>query len=417
MANDLFRSEALKAQEGERWGRPVGLLPMAWSQITWLLLIFTVCILVFLGTVSFSRKETVRGQLRTTASEARVFASEAGSILELHVRLGQDVDKGDILLKVGTDRIIDGNLTVSESSAEALHREQESLVDRQKGLERTFELEKQKNKLRLDRALQTRADAVEALELTIRQAQIAEERKSSIEPLVERGLVAAEVGRQNEQQLLDAKQNIIDLRSQITQAEITISELRLKNATIDEDLKQNLSANRERLAQIEGQLVATQSQSGYLITAPITGRIAALQVAAGDRVDPSQPVMAIMPKGEELIAELYAPSRTIAFITPGQTVRLQYDAFPYQKFGSAEGVVKAVSGAALTPNEVRGFVSAKEPVYRIVVALDRQTMLAFGKNISLQSGMELSADIILEKRKLIEWLVEPWLAASQRMSD
>ncbi|MBB36978.1 MAG: hypothetical protein CME88_18000 [Hirschia sp.] len=415
MADDLFREEALKAQSGERWGRPVGLLPMAWSRITLLLLTLTIALVAFLATASFSRKETVRGRLRPTAAEARVFASEAGAVKQLRVGLGESVEMGQILLEIGTDRMVENDVSVSESSLAALRQERQSLGERQSGLKRVSAIQRQQTDLELQRTLQGRDDTTAALDLAIEQLVITEERRASLTPLMEKGLTTRERVRQSDQEILRAKQEIINLKSSIEQADIEISELRLKRSSIDEELSREMAGTRERLAQIDAQLVSTQSQSGYVVTAPITGRIAALQAAVGDRVDPTQPVMAIVPEGEKLLAELFAPSRAIAFIEPGQNVRLQYDALPYQKFGAAQGVVQAVSSTTLSPYEVRGFLATEEPVYRILIDLEAQSMQAFGKDIPLQSGMELSADIILEKRRLIEWLMEPLLAASSRM--
>jgi len=60
--------------------------------------------------------------------------------------------------------------------------------------------------------------------------------------------------------------------------------------------------------------------------------------------------------------------------------------------------------------------AVREPAYRIKVALERQTISAFGREVPLQPDMTLRADIILERRSIIEWLLEPLLGARQRMS-
>jgi membrane fusion protein len=68
----------------------------------------------------------------------------------------------------------------------------------------------------------------------------------------------------------------------------------------------------------------------------MNGRVTALQVRTGETADPGRPLLNISPPGAELVAELYLPSRAIAFIAPRQEVKIQYDAFPYQKFGVAK---------------------------------------------------------------------------------
>ena len=75
-------------------------------------------------------------------------------------------------------------------------------------------------------------------------------------------------------------------------------------------------------------------------------------------------------------------------------MRLLYDAFPYERFGSYRGTVRSVATTMLGPAEMPEPVAA-EPAYRVKVALDRQTVDAFGREVTLQPDMTLRADIIL----------------------
>ena len=82
---------------------------------------------------------------------------------------------------------------------------------------------------------------------------------------------------------------------------------------------------------------------------------------------------------------------------------LRYQAFPYQKFGHHAGRVVRVSRSAIVPADGQ----AQEPYYRVLVELDRQTVTAYGKSEPLRPGMALEADILGERRKLYEWVLEP----------
>jgi membrane fusion protein len=103
-------------------------------------------------------------------------------------------------------------------------------------------------------------------------------------------------------------------------------------------------------------------------------------------------------------------------------VLLRYQAYPYQKFGHYEGKVVSVSRSAVSPGELpqqlAGIASvtgvaagpgarAGEPVYLITVSLERQTVDAYGNAVPLQPGMQLTADVALETRRLYEWVLEP----------
>ena len=108
------------------------------------------------------------------------------------------------------------------------------------------------------------------------------------------------------------------------------------------------------------------------------------------------------------------PSSAIGFIRPGQPVLLRYQAFPYQKFGHYQGEVASVARSALTQDELARRSSgrstdqhADQPVYPVTVRLQSQTATAYGQPIALQPGMQLEADILIERRRLIEWVLEP----------
>ena len=86
---------------------------------------------------------------------------------------------------------------------------------------------------------------------------------------------------------------------------------------------------------------------------------------------------------------------------------LRYQAFPYQRFGSYRARVTEISRSLIMPNETVLPVPLSEPAYRITVVLDAQVVKAYGKDIPLQSGMIVDADIWLDRRKLYEWVLDP----------
>ena len=108
-----------------------------------------------------------------------------------------------------------------------------------------------------------------------------------------------------------------------------------------------------------------------------------------------------------LQAELFLPARAIGFVEPGQAVRILYDAFPYQHFGTYRGRIVKVSQTILTSSDAAGPIKLNEPAYRVTAALERPDIDAYGKRVALQPDMLLKADIILEKRSLMSWLTNP----------
>jgi membrane fusion protein len=129
----------------------------------------------------------------------------------------------------------------------------------------------------------------------------------------------------------------------------------------------------------------------------------------------------LLPADAKLQAHLFAPSSAVGFVRANQVVQLRYQAFPYQKFGHQAGEVAQVSRSPLQTAELAGLpmpaaVSASgEPLYRITVTLDRQSVAAYGQAQALSPGMQLEADVLLDRRRLIEWLFEPVLGIAGRV--
>jgi membrane fusion protein len=117
--------------------------------------------------------------------------------------------------------------------------------------------------------------------------------------------------------------------------------------------------------------------------------------------------MTILPKDVSLQAVLFVPTRAYGFIKEEQKTHIRYQAFPYQRFGIFEGEIVEVSKSVILPNETLLPVSFEEPVYRVIVNLNHQEVLAYGISVPLQAGMLLEADILVDTRSLFEWLFEP----------
>ena len=111
-----------------------------------------------------------------------------------------------------------------------------------------------------------------------------------------------------------------------------------------------------------------------MVRAPITGRVSLLQVNIGQPADPRRLQMEIVPANASLQAVLFVPARAAGFVHVGQRVRLLYDAFPYQKYGTHGGRIIEVSQTILTGADVSGPIALKEPAYKVVAALDEEAI-------------------------------------------
>jgi membrane fusion protein len=169
------------------------------------------------------------------------------------------------------------------------------------------------------------------------------------------------------------------------------------------------AAFQRDLALLEQELVETQARGALAVTAPVSGVVATQMLKPGQAVQAGQPLMTVLPGDGRLEAELLLPSRAIGFVEPGDTVLLRYQAYPYQKFGHHRGRVSRISRSTVSagPQAPAPGAGATEPFYRVNVTLDRQAVTAYGRPEPLKPGMVLDADVLGERRRLIEWVLEP----------
>jgi membrane fusion protein len=121
--------------------------------------------------------------------------------------------------------------------------------------------------------------------------------------------------------------------------------------------------------------------------------------------------VSVIPSGSRLEIWLYAPTKAVGSARVGQRVRLQFDAFPYQKYGSGLGVVTAVAKVPTEPDNLDPGLQITEPVFRIRARIDR---LAAGSRIEiarLRPGMTLNAKLETERRSLWQVLLGPVVEA------
>lgn len=370
---------------------------------------------VFVASQSYSRKETAAGVLRPALGEVRVRATQGGSVRAVYVSEGQIVERGEPLAHLGTERTREDGALAFDAVLRGLADEETALRGRLDALDAAQPLEIAALTAEIREVEADLAGARAALPSIRARHVLAVERADAGRTLEARGFMPGEGMREREDLVLRLDEEISAMIGRIAALSARRDRLNAQRALLPQDARQNREAIEGQLAAITQRRAELEAERGYTLSAPIRGRVTAVQAVVGQAADPNAPLMTLTPEDAALTAELYVSSRAIGFVAPGQPVRLLYDAFPYERFGPAWGEVEHIANTVLMPGEVTAAVMVEEPVYRVLVALERDTIDAFGRETPLQPGMALSADIILEKRTFAEWLLEPVLAARGRL--
>jgi membrane fusion protein len=413
----LFREEVLQAQRGQWLGAINLATPLSFTWRALLAAALGTAIVLFLAFGHYTRRETVAGQLLPIAGLLTLPAATTGTVTRTLVHEGEHVAAGQALVEISGDlttRMGDTHAVVGAQLRAQEAQVRTTLADLQP--QTTAQTQDLRARIAM---LHTELGQIDdQLALQREQAVTATQLVQKVEPLRQRGIVSAVEFDQYQDNALTEQSQVKTLTRQRLDTEQQISSLQAQLTQLPLDTATKADQLRGQLAQLDAQMAENEAERGTLLRAPSAGVVSTLLVKPGQNVASGQPLLSILPAGSTLQAQLLVPSSAIGFVAPGNRVVLRYQAFPYQKFGQRYGRVVQVSRSALSPAEAASLLgqNATAPLYRVLVALDRQTIDAYGKAESLKPGMALDADILLDRRNLWQWVFEPLYGLRQQVA-
>jgi membrane fusion protein len=417
LTTPLFRPEALEARRQQWLGEVRLVRPVSMSLLVLLLVLCAVAIGTWLMLGEYTRKAHVRGLLVPDRGWIRLVSPQVATVAERRVTQGQAVKAGDVLFVLSLD-----HYTRDGGSQQRVHR---SLQARQASLLESLEAQTRLSRerdaalaLRLDTLKRESAQLDAEMDLQRQRLLLSQQALARLESLRADGFATtAQIQAKNEEAL--------GLRAQAASLERQRSTLAREVASLEGQRRELPLQVRARAGELqrEAQALAKESADNdakheLVIRAPQDGTVATVLAEPGQSVVPDAALASLVPADARLQAHLYAPSSALGFIRPQQVVRLRVAAFPYQKFGHQAGHVQQVSSTPLQAGELAALPLASkpdEPLYRVTVTLDRQHATAYGQEQPLTAGMQLDADVLLERRRLVEWLFAPVLGIAGRV--
>jgi membrane fusion protein len=409
MNQDLFRPEVMQARS-RSWLGDVSLAqPLRLWGLAAFLLVAALAVMAVLFLGEYTRRATVTGQLVPDLGLSTVLAPAQGVVARQFSDEGERVRAGQPLTLINVPRstaagddalaVVRAGMGERSDSLADLARLQAEQVDTQIAGARRQLAGVRRELVQIEAEIATRRE----------QVRIGRETTERFERISDQQYIS-------QVQVNQQKQAVLDLVTTQQQLERQATALRRSADQLEQSLRE-LPAQRDALAaalrrdraELDLERVQREADGELLLKAPVSGLVTSRLVESGQAVQVGQPLMSVMPAGSELQAQLWVPSHAVGFIRPGDRVLLRYRAYPHQKFGHHGGRILRLSrSAAAVPG-------VDEPMYRAVVALDAQSVLAFGRREPLRPGMALEADILGERRRLYEWLLEPLYALRGRI--
>ncbi|MFK8259598.1 HlyD family secretion protein [Erwinia sp. AnSW2-5] len=419
MSESLFRKEALESNKTKMIGSVALYCPPYRWLVIGVVAFITTSLVIFFVFGSYTKRETAVGDLLPVGGIMTVSPPVSGTVVKLSVSEGQSVRKGQPLIEI------------SSEVATSLGRTRHMVAD---------QLELQRTRLQADlvalvtlnkEAMQGLKERLTLLQSQLKQTEIQRKQRirqielarvqlNKIQQMHKEGYASNTQVEQQETTLLDTDSRLqettrqqLDLQQQIAQTSQQLREQPLNALNQQHDMQSKLS-------DIDQQVAENESRRSVVLQAPQDSVVGAILTKQGQIVSPGQSVVSLLPENGKLQARMMVSSRSIGFIQKGQRVVLRYQAYPYQKFGQQYGYVTEVSRTALSPQEVAtltGNNDVREQHYRVIVDLDKQDILVYGKKEHLKPGIALEADFLIDNRRLIEWVLEPLYALGRRSAS
>ncbi len=411
-----FRKESEAARACAWLGRVVLIRPVSFSFITGCALAFSLALVAFFICGEYTRKARVAGVLAPTQGVAKIIAQQTGIVEAVHAREGERVEKDAALVILGDGRAGRAREEIGAAVAARVHErlralesqrmfaiaamrgEQSSYAKRKSGFEREIE--------QVDAEMASQAKRM-AL------ASNGVERARRLEGI---GFLSPAALDRERDAALDQEARLEQLRRSRIALARDLASMEFEMQAAMARARSQLAAMEQQRATLDQERIERDIQYHAAIVAPTAGIVTTVLIEPGQMVTPGTPLATIIPEHSTLEGHLYSPSRSIGFVHAGQEVLLRYLAYPHQKFGMYRASVTSVSRNPLQPGEL-GYTpldGSREPVYRIKVALEGQAIRAYGRLEPLQPGMQVEADILLDRRRLIEWIFEPLLSLAGR---
>lgn len=408
MSRSLFRLEVMEHQRERLWGDVMLTQPLSLRLLSALVALVLAALITYLILGSYTRKETVEGFLTPEAGLVQVHARQPGTLTHVNVSTGDRVEEGDILARISTDTALDDGFTLNAMLVDLLDQQVRQLEQRMERHQQRHETRRLWLERRIERHESQQQQLNRQLGLQDERIGLAESRYEAVQSLRERDLISGEDYETRYQALLDERQQREQLQHNLSMERGELEDARFELDSLDSDTAETLDELRAEITALEQQRLQYRGEHAFTVRAPRAGRVTSLQARLGQLVDPSRPLMIILPEESALQAELFVPSSAIGFMAPELPVRLRYHAFPHERFGIHEATVDRVAETVLSPEQIDAPVQSEVPVYRVTARLTEQDLVAYGRTVALSAGMTVEADILLEERPLYQWILRPF---------
>ena len=403
MQERLFRNEVIEAGRNRLTGTVIVAVPPTSRLYTRLVLAAALCLLAILVMGSYATTADVRGVVAYDSGIAKIYPRAPAEVRAILVHIGDRVKAGQPLV------------TLAVAQGEGGVTPQLDQMDKQDAeLGRQIELGAMQASSTVAGLEKQHAGIAATIVSLSRQLVIAREQVRLAGAAVRRAERLASEAAGTQRQVEDSRSALLTRRAEAESLDeqiiaqrnlLSANEAERQRLRLDSETNQSvLLAKRASLSEQKAALARTDQ---IVLTASVDGLVGDIGVEIGQQANTDRSLVSIIPEGSAQEIWLYAPSRAVGTAHLNQKVRLQFDSFPFEKYGSGTGIVTQISRVATDPTNVDPGLKITEPVFRIRVRIVNVSQQSEFTAANLRPGMTLSGKLPLERRNLWQIFLGP----------
>ncbi len=423
MLKNIYRKEAIEYKKIHWKGKALLLAGIPAWLVTLLAFIFLIAIVLSLIFCTFTQRIDVRGEVITLPHSVNVFAPQQGFVVNLHVKVGDIVKKGQPLYELDVSRnTIGGN--VSAAQIEVINEKIANAEDIISKLTRN----KAETLAALEKQIKTTSASLTETNRMLANTQVGLNKMhtnlASYDKYLKDGLITKDQYNYQHSLYFQQQSAYQSLVTQKMQLESQLTQTSSDKITKAADFDNQISSQHNQINDYKNQLVESNANGNLIIKATTNGKIESLAVTKGQMVENGSSLAQIKPTGDiEYYLILWLPNNTIPYVKPGDTINIRYDAFPADKFGQFPGKVVSISSVPASRQEMTEYTNVSNgtnqqelALYKAIIKIKDKTFSYNGKTLTLSNGLKAQAVVFLEERPLYMWMFTPFYKMTQSVS-
>lgn len=432
--SDYHDFKPILAEIEERPTNPLG------TYFLWTIISLMIIVLLTLFLVKIDVVVSARGKIIPIGDVKVIQPLETGVITRIHIKEGDYVKKGDMLLEIdpsvdtadleGKER----NLSYSRLSMERINavlnekdfspgkkdraseivRAQMTHYEAQRDVYNSTLKEKEKESLENQSALESLKTEIETINKVLAITLEDEKRQKA---LVEIGTLADNRYREKMKERMNLERERDSKGGQVQQLETKLArisdEIQTFKSNFREKLLSDYSNNIHERNTLEAEVSSLKFKQGKrFIIAPVTGYIHLLPVKTiGGVVTTAQPIVGIVPEGTPLEVNAIVMNKDIGYVKEGQSCVVKVDTYDFQKYGTIEGKVEIINPYSMEEKENKETNKAAENEsggYPVRVKMTAETLKTKNGDVyKVKPGMSATVEVNVGKRRVIEFFLFP----------